>query len=121
MAFKIGKYSALFIMVVCTLFTASAQILLKKGVSTLDFNFFSIVTNYYLIIGIVFYTIATVLLLLALHKSQLSIAFPLVTLGYVWAILLSYTFLNESITLGKIIGIVFICSGAILLNGSAHK
>lgn len=51
-----------------------------------------------------------------LTKSDLSYAYPMVSLGYVLVALLSKFLFNEPFTVNKVIGVVMIISGVFILN-----
>jgi multidrug transporter EmrE-like cation transporter len=51
-----------------------------------------------------------------LKKLELSIAYPMVSLGYVFVMLLSFYFLQEQLYLTKILGTGLIVSGVVVLN-----
>lgn len=109
------KYPIL-LMIFCTILTALGQYFLKKGVSYFQLSFISIFTNYYLLLGVFIYALATILFLLALSKGELSIIFPLVTLSYVWVALAAYFLLGETLGIFKVLGILSIGGGAFFLG-----
>ena len=86
------KLSAIILVVIITLLTSAAQIFYKKGADILVFDFLSIITNYYLIIGLFLYFLGAVLLIIALRKGELSVLYPIIALSYVWVSLLSPLF-----------------------------
>jgi uncharacterized membrane protein len=109
---------AIYLIVVCTLFTALAQFFLKMGLSSFRFDISSLISNYYLLAGVFFYIVAIGLLFSSLYFGELSVVFPLVTLGYVWVAIMGYTLLGESIGIFRVVGLSLIIFGAIFLGGS---
>lgn len=102
-----------------------AQYLLKTGMTSisLDNNKFipiikEAVTNFSLIGGIACYGLSMVFWLYVLSKLELSKAYPLVSLGYVFTLLLGYFLLHESINNYKVFGIVLIILGVIFIAKS---
>jgi len=102
-----------------------AQLVLKKGSFNLpDFsiqNFFPIVkevlTNYYLIVWILFGGISAFLWMLAISKLGLSFAFPIAqALSIVLIVLLSYLFFAEAISSLRWFGIFLIIIGIFLVT-----
>ena len=100
-----------------------AQYLLKKGVTdvTRVSNGFiqllkNSVSNISLIIGLSFYALSMVFWLYVLSKMQLSKAYPMVSLGYVFTMFLGYFLLNESLSAFKLIGIMLIICGVIFIS-----
>lgn len=65
--------------------------------------------------GLICYGLSLLFWLDALSKMELSRAYPLVSLGYIASLLLGYFFLEESITLNKVIGILLIMSGVVFI------
>lgn len=114
------------IVVISVLFNVVAQILLKKGVQafeklslsleTLWKLFISIFTNLYVFGGMFCFVMSAFLWLFVLTKIQVSVAYPLGSLGYVFTAVLAYFILNEPLTMAKIIGIALICGGVYVLT-----
>jgi multidrug transporter EmrE-like cation transporter len=112
---------AILLMVVVTFFTSFAQILYKFGVGSLEFNFFSIITNYYLIFGIGLYIFGAVLLIFALKGGELTVLYPIIALSYILVGLMSSYFFNESLNLFKFIGILLITLGVVSVGVGSKK
>jgi len=69
-----------------------------------------------ILIGLVLFGGSFLLWVKVLTKSDLSYAYPMVSLGYVLVALLSKVLFNEPFTLNKIAGIAMIVSGVFILN-----
>jgi drug/metabolite transporter (DMT)-like permease len=67
--------------------------------------------------------VSTALLVLALRDGALSLLYPVISLTYVWVILLSYFAFHEALNPWKIGGVVLICGGVTLLglNGKEQR
>ncbi len=117
------KLWALGLVAACTLLTATGQLLFKLGLNKLVVvSFFEIITNFQLILGLIFYGFGAILLVIALKYGELSVLYPVVALSFVWVAILSYIFLFETIGLSKIIGILAIIIGVSLIGrGSTHN
>ena len=96
---------------------AFGALYLKKASS--KFRISSQIKNINLIIGLFFYGFSTLIFLFALKFGELSIIYPLVSLTYVWVVLLSYFKLHESLNKFKIIGILLIVLGVSLIAYTA--
>jgi len=106
------KLWTIFLVLFCTLLTSGAQIFYKFGVKKLSFNFFSLITNYYLIFGLILYLLGAILLIIALKNGELSVLYPIVATSYIWVSLLSPKFFpTDSINLMKWIGVFIIVTG----------
>lgn len=104
---------------------ATGQLLLKAGANKLGRleltlpGFISAITNYHILIGLVFFGISFFLWLVVLTKHNLSFLYPMVSLNYVIIILASKVLFNEQLTVTKIIGAVIIIVGVIIINLNA--
>ncbi|MDQ7947307.1 MAG: EamA family transporter [Pedobacter sp.] len=74
------------------------------------------ISNPYLLTGLSCYGLSLLLWFFVLSKMELSKAYPMVSLGYIFTLILAYLFLNEAITVAKVVGITFILIGVIVLN-----
>jgi multidrug transporter EmrE-like cation transporter len=72
--------------------------------------------NIKMIAAISCFVTSMLLWILVLKKMELSIAYPMVSLGYVFVMLLSFYFLNEGLYFTKLIGTGLIVAGVIVLN-----
>ena len=116
------KLWAMVLVFFTTLLTSSAQILWKIGSKTLTFNIIGILTNYYLMGGILIYVIAGILLILSFRGGEVSVLYPIIATSYIWVTFLSLIFLKESLTFYKIIGISLIMAGiASIGKGSKYS
>src|SRR5690606_18326087 len=103
---------------------AFGQVLLKVGANKLGFlslhtlfdDLLRIVKIPEIWIGLLFFGTSFLLWIKVLTKADLSYAYPMVSLGYIIVITLSYFLFNESFTYTKIIGISFIIIGVFILN-----
>lgn len=94
---------------------ALAQYLLKIGTSQLILIRTSLIKALFLNIpllgGLFCYGLSLIFWLYVLSKMELSKAYPMVSLGYVVTLLLGYIFLNEPLSLSKILGVSLIMIG----------
>ena len=115
----LSKKGAIFLVLICTVLLSIGQVLMKKGSATalLDTSLFS---NYSLILGYLMYAISGVLLLIALRYGELIILFPIITMSYIWIILLSFYIFDESMPILKILGVLGIMFGVVLIGVSKN-
>ncbi len=118
---RIGKMSVLVLILASVVLAVFAQLSLKRGmtnIGTLSVNdlltsrIFSVITEKFVIFGLMLYFIASGLWLVVLSREELSFAYPLISLGYVFTAILAKIFFNESLTLVKMMGILLIVAGA---------
>ncbi len=106
------------------LLTVIGQILLKKGVNTVGTissfrelfpKLSQIIFNPYVVGGISIYGFTTFVWLVILSRVKLSIAYPMLSLGYVMVIPFSWWLFKESIPKVRVIGAIVICIGVYLV------
>ena len=78
----------------------------------------SVLTNKNVILGLVFYGVATLLWFVVLAKSELSYAYPLIGLSYAVTAILARFYFNETISIIRWVGIFAIIFGAFLITRS---
>lgn len=89
---------------------------LKAGAQRLQFNVRSVITNWRLVAGLGGYLISSVFFVLGIRNGELSILYPMVSVGYVWSLLWSKLFFGEPITRVKIGALFLILVGVALLG-----
>mgnify|MGYP001003489014 CR=1 FL=1 len=70
-----------------------------------------------LLIGFLLYGVGAIVMILAYRYGSLSVLQPVLSLNYVFSIILANVFLNEQITLLKLIGVLIIIIGVISIAG----
>ncbi len=97
------------------------QVLLKLGAEGLKngascaVNLFGFCLSWHLLVGVFVYGAATVTWILTLKDMPLSIAYPVVSLSYVFVALLSVVLLGERLTLAYGLGLALIIAGVSLI------
>lgn len=98
-------------MLICSILAATGQFLWKLNTN----ESFSLLL---LMGGFVSYGIATIFLILGLRSAPLTIAYPMVSMGFVWALFLS-SFLNDIVTITQVAGVILIILGVSFLGDSS--
>jgi drug/metabolite transporter (DMT)-like permease len=111
------------------LLSALAQLLLKAGTNAVghfDFHLANVipvglrlVSEPHIIGGLTCYAMSMTLWILALSRVPVSVAYPMVSLGYVVNVLLAWAWLGEALNLPKILGIGFIIIGVLFITRSS--
>ena len=110
-----------------TFLGATAQMLMKTGMTRPDPSLWNYVTNVPLIIGYGLYGLGAVLFTIALRDGELSVLYPVISLTYVWVAILSVPILHEKFDLytwkgvSKVIGILTIMAGVAVLGRGQKK
>ncbi|GAB4506098.1 MAG: SMR family transporter [Anaerolineales bacterium] len=73
-------------------------------------------SNPYVVLGIFCYALSSIVYLVALSRLPLSFAYPMVGLGYVIVVFLSWLILKEPVSPARWIGVLLICGGAFLIG-----
>jgi multidrug transporter EmrE-like cation transporter len=105
--------------VIAVFLGAIGQVFFKLGSASFKGGFFDhiilFLTNKFLFFGLTLYGISTLIYVTALQKIPLSLAYPLISIGYIFVLFFSYFFLGEALSLSKILGTLIIISGVCVL------
>jgi multidrug transporter EmrE-like cation transporter len=72
--------------------------------------------NWRLAAGVGFYLLSSFFFVLGLRHGELTILYPMVSLGYLWTMLWSCIFFGERVTRNKFLGIGLVLAGIVVLN-----
>lgn len=110
------------------LLNATAQLLLKAGTNRVgEFAFAlenvvpigtKLAFNPYILGGLACYVVSVVVWILGLSRVPVSVAYPMLSVGYIVNALLAYLLFGESLPAQKIVGIGFIIVGVFLVARS---
>ena len=70
----------------------------------------------YVLFGLATYALGTFLWLAALSRFDLSIAYPVLSLGYVIVVFVSWLLLREKVSPRRWLGVLIICTGVYLVS-----
>lgn len=123
--------TALAIAITSVLLNAAAQLFLKAGtnvVGTVSFGgadtlqtLMQIARVPWFWAGFACYGISLFTWIATLSRAPVSVAYPLLSIGYVVNALIAYWLFGESLTVQKIVGIGFIVIGVVLLSWNFSK
>jgi drug/metabolite transporter (DMT)-like permease len=91
-------------------------VFLKLGAEYMTGGLARIISNYWLAIGVGLYLLSSVFYVMGISQGQLTILYPMVSLGYIWAIVWARIFFKEPITVAKMGGLAMIVCGVALIN-----
>jgi drug/metabolite transporter (DMT)-like permease len=91
-------------------------VFLKLGANHLHRNVLSLFINWRLAIGVVFFVASSLLYLKGIREGELTILYPMVSLGYVWTLFWSRLFFKEPFTRNKFLGLGLILLGIVFLG-----
>lgn len=96
------------------------SVFLKMGALRLSGNIWSFV-NSRLILGVGLYLASSVFYAMGVRGGELSVLYPLVSLGYIFTLVWSKLFFDEPITRYKVVGLCLILVGVSLVGvGASH-
>ena len=110
------------------LLNATAQLLLKAGtnaVGAFSFSLANVVpvgarlaSSPYIAGGLACYVVSVVVWILALSRVPVSVAYPMLSIGYVVNAIAAWALFGESLGAQKLVGIAFIVAGVFLVARS---
>ena len=110
------------------LLNAAAQLLLKAGVKDLGVIQLTPATIWsaglklalepHIVTGLFCYAVSVVVWILALSRVQVSIAYPMLSLGYVVTAFIAWAFMGETVNAMRLSGIAVIILGVFLVARS---
>jgi len=122
------KYLVLSLIMLDVALNVTGQLSLKHGMSkmgnfalslsTLPPVFVHAAFNPYVILGLVCYGLGFLVWLVVLTKAEVSYAYPLISLGYVFTAILARLLIGETVNLTRVAGILVICAGVFLVARS---
>ena len=77
---------------------------------------FAMIKNWHAILGVLFYGLSSIIFIIVLKMTDLSIAYPMTSMSYIFVTIFSYKFLGEKINKYKMMGIVLIIIGVVLVK-----
>ena len=90
-------------------------VFLKSGAAKLKLGFWNIF-NLRLAFGVALFLLSSVFFILGIRHGELSVLYPMVSLGYVWTLFWSRLFFKEAFTRQKFIGLGLILVGVFFVG-----
>lgn len=118
----------LLIAIISIALSVAAQFSLKAGMSERGVKaalaqpyslktLFDVLTDKYVLVGFMLYGLGAVVWLGVLSKWDVSKAYPLVGLGFVFTVAIGFL-VGEQVTIPRVIGVALICAGVFLVGRS---
>jgi drug/metabolite transporter (DMT)-like permease len=122
------KYTVLMLILVDVILNVTGQLSLKYGMvkignfslslSTLPPIFLKAATNLHVLLGLLCYGLGFMVWLIVLSKSEVSYAYPMISLGYVFTAILARAIFGEAVGATRLAGICVTCLGVFLIARS---
>jgi multidrug transporter EmrE-like cation transporter len=91
-------------------------VFLKLGAEYMRPGIKGIISNWRLALGIGLYLLSSVFFVMGVAQGELTILYPMVSLGYIWTLLWAYLFFKEPFSRSKVLGLVLIIAGVACIN-----
>lgn len=110
------KLWAVLTVIFTTFLTSAGQIFYKKAADNLVLTPMGLLTNYFLIAGLMVYAIGGMLIIISLRGGEVSVLYPIIATSYIWVSFLSVYFLGETMNFWKWLGVSTIFFGIVLIG-----
>jgi drug/metabolite transporter (DMT)-like permease len=119
--------ATIFLLLICVALNTIAQVLLKAGVMTvgaIDFSLAhvgrtaALLFEWHIFTGLVCYVASVVVWLLVLSRTEVSVAYPMISLGYIATAVAAWYLFGEALSPARIAGIFVIMIGVYLVARS---
>lgn len=91
-------------------------VFLKAGAVRLELKAQSLLRNWQLAAGVFFFCFSSIFFVLGMRDGELSVLYPMVSLGYVWTLFWSRWFFGERLTPTKFAGLGLILAGVLMIG-----
>jgi drug/metabolite transporter (DMT)-like permease len=122
------KYLVFSLILLDVALNVTGQLSLKHGMSkygnfalsldSLPAMFSKAATNPHVLMGLVCYGLGFMVWLVVLSKAEVSYAYPLISMGYVFTAILARTLFGEAVSVTRMAGIFVTCVGVFLIARS---
>lgn len=96
-------------------------VFLKSGATRLRISLRSLLGNYRLALGVGLFLLSSYFFILGVRRGELSVLYPMVSLGYVWTMIWSRLFFGEVLTRNKLWGVLLILLGIVFMGLGAAR
>ena len=108
--------SSILLVILASFIGSFGAVFLKAGADKLERNLLRILLNWRLMAGVAFYLASFVIYTMGIRNGELTILYPMVSMGYLWTLLWARLIFNEPFTRNKFTGIGLILGGIVILN-----
>jgi multidrug transporter EmrE-like cation transporter len=107
--------SSILLVLMASLIGSFGAVFLKLGAAHLNRGF-RYILNWQLGFGVALFVGSSIPFLVGLRHGELSVLYPMVSLGYVWTLFWSKLFFNEPITKAKLGALAMILAGIVCIG-----
>lgn len=104
------------LVLVASFFGSFGAVFLKAGAERLHRDIRSLVFNYQLAAGVTLFLLSSYFFVLGVRDGELTVLYPMVSLGYIWTLFWSRIFFKEPFSKNKFLGLGLILLGIVFLG-----
>ncbi|MEJ7606266.1 MAG: EamA family transporter [Bryobacteraceae bacterium] len=108
--------SSIFLVMLASFIGSFGAVFLKSGAGHLHWDLKALLTNWRLAAGIFAFLLSSLFFIAGIKNGELTILYPMGSLGYIWTLLWSRLFFGEPFTRNKFIGVGMILLGILCLG-----
>jgi drug/metabolite transporter (DMT)-like permease len=101
---------------VATFIGSFGAVFLKSGANRLELTLSSLIVNWRLLAGITLFLLSSVFFVAGLREGELTVLYPMASLGYIWTMLWSRYLFGERFSKTKLAGLSLILAGVCLIG-----
>jgi len=108
-------FSSMALVLTASMIGSLGSVFLKAGSQLLRHGFWNLL-NWKLFAGVALFVISSLFFVQGIRHGELSVLYPMVSLGYVATLFLSRIFFGERLTSGKFVGLALIVAGVFFVG-----
>ncbi len=108
--------SSILLVSVASFIGSFGAVLLKAGAGKLELTLRSLLLNWRLALGVGAFLVSSYFFVLGVRNGELTILYPMASLGYVWTMIWARLFFGEPFTGNKFAGLGLILTGLVFLG-----
>lgn len=108
--------SSMGLVLVASFIGSFGAVMLKSGAARLHGGLRALLLNYRLAAGVALFLLSSIFYMLGVKQGELTILYPMVSLGYIWTLFWSRLFFKEPLTRHKFLGLGLILAGIVVLG-----
>ncbi|HSB18122.1 MAG TPA: EamA family transporter [Bryobacteraceae bacterium] len=108
--------SSMLLVLLASFIGSFGAVFLKSGAGRLHRQIRTLILNWRLALGVAMFLLSSFFFVLGIRRGELTILYPMVSLGYIWTLFWSRLFFGEPFTRNKFVGIGLILLGIAFLN-----
>ncbi len=108
--------SSMMLVLAASVIGSFGAVFLKFGAMNLELTAMGMIRNWRLALGIALYLLSSAFFMAGIKNGELTILYPMVSVGYIWTMIWSRLIFKEPITRYKVIGLGMIILGIAVLN-----